>query len=121
MPYTAATTKKKHCYHCGDVCTATSVTLNDKAFCCEGCKMVYQIINQNELCEYYNLNENPGLTQSSKWRKDKFAFLDDAAIESKLISFKDERQVHVTFYLPQIHCPDTNRKGPYSIKNCRPH
>ena len=104
MPSIAATTSKTHCYHCGDVCSTTPVTLNDKSFCCEGCKMVFQIINQNELCEYYNLNENPGLSQRNKWRKDKFAFLDDIAIESKLISFRDDRQVYVTFYLPQIHC-----------------
>ena len=66
--------------------------------------MVYQLINEYSLCEYYNLNDAPGITQRVTLRKDKFAFLDDAAIASKLISFRDGEQVHVTLYLPQMHC-----------------
>jgi Cu+-exporting ATPase len=37
-------------------------------------------------------------------RKDKFAFLDDEKIQAQLIHFKDDKQIHVTFYLPQMHC-----------------
>lgn len=66
--------------------------------------MVYHILNQSDLCEYYSLNENPGISQRIKVRTDKFAFLDDEKIQSQLISFRDEKQVHVTFYLPQMHC-----------------
>lgn len=66
--------------------------------------MVYQILNQSDLCDYYNLNENPGLNQRIKVRKDKFAFLDDEKIQLQLVSFRDEKQVHITFYLPQMHC-----------------
>ncbi|MBL7707811.1 MAG: heavy metal translocating P-type ATPase metal-binding domain-containing protein, partial [Chitinophagaceae bacterium] len=76
----------------------------EKIFCCDGCKMVYQILNEGELCEYYNLNENPGINQRVHVRKDKFAFLDDDKIQVQLISFRDDKQVHVTFYLPQMHC-----------------
>lgn len=75
-----------------------------KIFCCEGCKMVYQILDQNELCEYYNLNDAPGINQRIAVRKDKFAFLDDKKIQEQLISFRNEEQLHVTFYLPQMHC-----------------
>lgn len=66
--------------------------------------MVYQILNEGELCEYYNLNENPGINQRVHVRKDKFAFLDDGKIQVQLISFRDDKQVHMTFYLPQMHC-----------------
>ena len=66
--------------------------------------MVYEILNQNDLCEYYDLNNNPGLTQKIKVRADKFSFLDDAQIAQKLIQFTDGRQTHVSFYLPQMHC-----------------
>lgn len=96
--------QKIHCCHCGDECSSTGICLENKTFCCEGCKMVYQILNQNNLCTYYDLNENPGLSRKIAVRQDKFAFLDDAAIQEHLIGFKDEKQVHVTFYLPQIHC-----------------
>jgi Cu+-exporting ATPase len=92
------------CYHCGENCTATNIQLEDKNFCCEGCKMVYQILNEHSLCDYYSLNENPGVNQRIKVRTDKFAFLDDEKIQQQLVSFKDEKQTHVTFYLPQMHC-----------------
>jgi len=104
MPSKAITHQQVHCYHCGETCTSAKIHLEDKLFCCEGCKMVYQIINQNGLCDYYNLNEKPGINQRIEARKDKFAFLDDEAIRAKLVSFRDDKQTHVTFYLPQMHC-----------------
>ena len=66
--------------------------------------MVYQILNQQGLCDYYKLNENPGISQRIKVRKDKFAFLDDEKIQNQLIHFRNDKQIHVTFYLPQMHC-----------------
>ncbi|MBI1783128.1 MAG: heavy metal translocating P-type ATPase metal-binding domain-containing protein [Sphingobacteriales bacterium] len=101
---TPATENKLVCTHCGEDCITTNIVLGDSHFCCEGCKMVYQLINQNGLCEYYNLNENPGINQRISVRKDKFAFLDDRKIEQQLISFKDDTQIHISFYLPQMHC-----------------
>jgi Cu+-exporting ATPase len=92
------------CFHCGEECPAASITAEDKHFCCEGCKMVYQLLNKSGLCNYYSLNENPGLNLRIPVRKDKFAFLEDAVIQRQLISFSNEQQTHVTFYLPQIHC-----------------
>jgi Cu+-exporting ATPase len=104
MPSISQIQQKIQCYHCGEPCLNDKIRAEEKTFCCEGCKMVYQILNQSNLCEYYNLNENPGINQRIKVRKDKFAFLDDEKIQLQLISFKDEKQVHVTFYLPQMHC-----------------
>ncbi len=104
MPSAKLTTNKILCYHCGETCPDDQVRLEEKHFCCEGCKMVYQILSQSDLCEYYNLNENPGISQRIKVRKDKFAYLDDEKIRLQLIHFRDEQQEHVTFYLPQMHC-----------------
>lgn len=97
------TTVKTQCYHCGEDCD-TIIAFDDKAFCCDGCKMVYKLLNKSELCEYYNLNNAPGINRKTSIRKNKFAFLDDEAIASRLISFKDGEQTRVTFYLPQMHC-----------------
>jgi Cu+-exporting ATPase len=66
--------------------------------------MVYQLLNQHELCEYYDLNQNPGQSQRIHVRSDKFAFLQDAGIEQQLIHFKDATTTHISFYLPHIHC-----------------
>jgi Cu+-exporting ATPase len=92
------------CYHCGENCATEKIIADNKHFCCEGCKMVYGLLNQNGLCEYYDLNHQPGSNQRIQARKDKFVFLDNEKIQQQLISFEDEKQTHVTFYLPQIHC-----------------
>ncbi len=92
------------CYHCGDDCVTEDIKFDNKNFCCQGCKTVYQVLNQGDMCEYYNLNENPGLSQRIEVRKDKFSFLEDEKIQQQLITFKNDEQTHITFYLPQIHC-----------------
>jgi Cu+-exporting ATPase len=66
--------------------------------------MVYRLLDKSGLCEYYALNDRPGITQRSEYRKDKFLFLDDEDIARKLITFQNEEQTHVCFYLPQMHC-----------------
>ena len=104
MPTRIAEDNKIHCYHCGETCLADDIRLEDKSFCCEGCKMVYQVLNQSDLCDYYSFNKNPGINQRIKVRKDKFAFLDDEKIQQQITGFRDEKEVHVTFYLPQMHC-----------------
>jgi Cu+-exporting ATPase len=95
---------KTTCFHCGEPCLQGNVRLEEKPFCCEGCKMVYRLINENGLCDYYTLNDKPGFSNRTPVRADKFTFLDDASIAARLISFRDDTQVHATFYLPQMHC-----------------
>lgn len=107
MSTTAKKVEKQHqvaCYHCGEDCADTTIHAQEKVFCCEGCKMVYEIINQNGLCNYYDITQNPGLNQKIKVREGKFAFLDNTDIASKLIHFREGQQAHVTWYLPQMHC-----------------
>ncbi len=92
------------CYHCGETCEDKHIHIEDKVFCCHGCKTVYEIINKVELCDYYSININPGINQKAKIRPEKFAFLDDKKVADKLIHFKNDSQSHVIFYLPQMHC-----------------
>jgi Cu+-exporting ATPase len=56
------------------------------------------------LCDYYNLNDQPGANLKNPVRENKFLFLEDDTIQQKLISFTDGEQTHASFYLPQIHC-----------------
>lgn len=92
------------CFHCGEDCGKHPIISQDKQFCCEGCKMVFEILNQGGLCDYYAISKNPGSSRKIEVRKDKFAFLDDDKIRQSLISYTDETQTHVSFYLPQMHC-----------------
>lgn len=66
--------------------------------------MVYQILNQHELCDYYSFNERPGINRRATNRPEKFAYLEEEKIIAQLIQFKDSHQVHLSFFLPQIHC-----------------
>lgn len=95
---------KTTCYHCGEDCNDKPVTRSGKAFCCEGCSMVYTILQQNGMCDYYTIADNPGVSQRQPVRQNKFLFLDDEKVRHSLISFEDEERTFVTFYLPQIHC-----------------
>ncbi|MDR6341071.1 Cu+-exporting ATPase [Filimonas zeae] len=92
------------CYHCGEDCADKPVLQYDKVFCCEGCSMVYGILQQSDMCDYYAITLNPGLSQRRPVRQNKFLFLDDDKVRRSLISFSNEEQSFVTFYLPQIHC-----------------
>jgi len=92
------------CSHCGDPCPNDTITLGENHFCCNGCRLVYQLLDRNGLCAYYRLNEHPGASRRTPVRKDKFAFLDDEKMAAALVSFRGPDQTHATFYLPSIHC-----------------
>ncbi|HEY9862691.1 MAG TPA: heavy metal translocating P-type ATPase metal-binding domain-containing protein [Candidatus Obscuribacterales bacterium] len=91
------------CYHCGDICKDTSIAIDEKYFCCSGCKTVYEILNQGELCTYYNFQENPGISPKN-FESKKFEYLDDVSTINKLLEFKDEKISKITFFIPQMHC-----------------
>ena len=83
------TDQAHHCYHCGDPCATTEIVVEDKHFCCQGCKLVYEMLNEHELCTYYDLEANPGISLKSRRDEGAFAYLDHAEIEASLLSFKD--------------------------------
>lgn len=91
------------CYHCGDNCNGQGIVAHNKHFCCEGCKLVYEVLDENGLCTYYNLEENPGIKLKAP-TKEKFAYLDDANVQQKLVQFQDENLTKITFAVPQMHC-----------------
>lgn len=99
----AQTKEKLQCYHCGDSCDG-SITVHEKSFCCEGCKFVFQLLNENNLCNYYELSATPGIKTKGRFRSDRFSYLDHEKTQKKLIRFRSGNQYHVQFHLPQMHC-----------------
>ncbi|HHM21529.1 MAG TPA: ATPase P, partial [Bacteroidetes bacterium] len=91
------------CHHCGEDCGRVPVAFDGKNFCCEGCKMVYEIINANNLGEYYHIQPQPGISLKGR-ANEKYAWLDDPAIAEKLTDYTDGKITRVTFLLPNIHC-----------------
>lgn len=65
---------------------------------------MYLLLNENNLCSYYDLDKTPGLKARGKFLGDRFAYLDDEATMQKLIQFSSAEQVNVTFSIPQMHC-----------------
>ncbi len=90
------------CYHCGQDCEET-LWSNEKSFCCHGCKTVYEILDSNDLCEYYTIDRNPG-NHVATVSKDAFAYLDEKDIRKKILEFESEKFAKVKFHIPGIHC-----------------
>ena len=96
--------EKVGCFHCGDDCDAEHIVFDGKDFCCNGCKTVFEILNQNDLCTYYDLERTPGISLKSKKFDDKYAFLDNDEISHLILDFKEKEKAKVTFNIPGIHC-----------------
>ncbi len=99
--------QKLTCYHCGlEMTESETVWFDDKPFCCNGCKTVYEILNKNQLSQYYTINETPGIKadEVDESIKQKYAYLDKPEIEKKLLEFDDGQTKVVNFYIPNIHC-----------------
>ncbi len=79
------------------------VKIDDKYFCCEGCKLVYEILSANDLCQYYSIEKNAGIALRGR-KKEQYAWLDDEKVIEKLTDFSEGRKSKASFYLPQIHC-----------------
>jgi len=99
--------EKLTCYHCGlEMYENEAVWFDEKPFCCNGCKTVYEILNQNQLSKYYTINETPGIKTDNidTEIKQKYAYLDQPEIEKQLLEFNDDTTKVVNFYIPNIHC-----------------
>ena len=92
------------CVHCGADCGKHPVIWNDMLFCCNGCKTVYQLLNENKLYNYYDLEETPGIKIETTEFGNKYAFLDKDEIKEKLITFTEGPISKVKFFVPVIHC-----------------
>ena len=95
--------QQQPCYHCGETCDA-SIKIEEKAFCCEGCKQVYLLLSETDMCNYYDLDKTPGITAKGRFTDNRYAYLDNEEVQSKLLRFRDGKQAHVQFYLPTMHC-----------------
>lgn len=92
------------CFHCGEKSTESLIRFDEKEFCCEGCKLVYELLNDNNLCTYYSLNSSPGIHLNKSVTSDRFLYLDNEEVKHKLIHFIEADEAHVRFYIPKMHC-----------------
>lgn len=88
------------CFHCHESCLDEIAHFEEKAFCCHGCKQVYQLLTDNSLEDYYVCDVNPGKAPSEQ----NFEFLNNPHFQDQLISFSSQGVSKVNFHLPAIHC-----------------
>lgn len=105
MPFsTTYTSEQAHtCNHCGDACDGSILNTQKQAFCCQGCESVYQLLNDNNMCDFYRMREGavskPGTIDEAR-----FDHLNDLDLQRRLLDFEDQHQYRVSLRLPQIHC-----------------
>ncbi len=90
------------CYHCGDECGNGAVHYDEKDFCCNGCKTVYEIFTSNGLSAYYEIEAKAGTTPNEITKK--YDFLDNQEIVGQLVEFNEEGVQVVNLSIPTIHC-----------------
>ncbi|RMF59337.1 MAG: heavy metal translocating P-type ATPase, partial [Calditrichaeota bacterium] len=94
-----------NCYHCGLPCKENDILFDNKHFCCRGCQTVYEILSENDLCQYYQLNASPGQSPTeSKNVPRRFEYLEDENVQNQLLSFNNGKVARVTFNIPGMHC-----------------
>ena len=93
----------QNCFHCGlDIVKEEEIIFDEKKFCCNGCKTVYEIFSLNDMSCYYDFEKSPGATPLDI--KGKYDFLDNEGIVSKLLEFQEDKTAIVLLSIPHIHC-----------------
>ena len=62
--------------------------------------MVFQLLDQHQLTDYYKYTETPGISPIAT----DYEFLEDAYLVNQLLDFQDDTIGRITLHLPQIHC-----------------
>ena len=93
----------ENCFHCGiEFNKSEEILYDDKKFCCNGCKTVYEIFSQHDLTCYYDFQSAPGATPQDI--QGKYDFLNNEEIVTKLLEFEENGTHIVSLFIPHIHC-----------------
>ncbi|SFI85935.1 Cu+-exporting ATPase [Kaistella treverensis] len=93
----------ENCFHCGQTIDRERITFDNKAFCCNGCKSVFDILNMNDLCNFYEMNKSSGIRPNDE-NIAQFDYLDTPEVFTKVTDFSEGNTTLVTFKIPVIHC-----------------
>lgn len=92
-----------NCFHCGlNIKPLEQIDFDERHFCCNGCKTVYEIFSANGLGSYYELAQSPGATPLAN--PSKYDFLDNVKIVERLLQFNEGKTQIVSLHIPHIHC-----------------
>ena len=91
------------CYHCSQSCDDDIISIDEKCFCCHGCQLVFEILEENNLCDYYALDKKPGISLRHV-SGESYSYLDEPTIQRKLLEINLKSLARVSFYVPAVHC-----------------
>ena len=94
---------QENCFHCGQPIEKERISFNEKLFCCNGCKSVYEILNLHDLNGFYELNKNAGIRPNSD-NTTQYQYLDTPEVFNTVVDFSEGDISLVTFKIPVIHC-----------------
>ena len=92
------------CFHCGEPCRTSIITRGDKAFCCNGCLFVHDLLAETGLEQFYDLSRHPGVRVRGTAKREQWAYLDEPALQQRLLDFTDGKTSRITLQIPSIHC-----------------
>jgi P-type Cu+ transporter len=91
--------EKTRCHHCNDICTNETIIFDGKNFCCNGCKTIYELFQDDQLKELY-----ASRNKSNPHLNGKYEYLENEEIASQLLSFQSQTHNIIQIALPDIHC-----------------
>src|SRR5271169_4170075 len=68
------------CFHCGTLSRDSSISSQDKIFCCQGCLTVFELLTENGLADFYGFGKAAGVRAKVTHSKNEFSYLDDPAL-----------------------------------------
>ncbi len=77
---------------------------NGRDFCCQGCEVVHDLLQQAGLGTYYELEDRPGVKQQSSADEQRAELFDLDEVRTKLVEFSENGVTRVRFHVPQMHC-----------------
>lgn len=93
----------ENCFHCGQPIDLERISFQEKVFCCNGCKSVFEILSFNNLGDFYELNKQAGIRPNED-NTSQYDYLDTPEIFNKITDFSEGNTSLVTFKIPVIHC-----------------
>ena len=90
-----------NCFHCGENISGPVVEYDNHPFCCHGCQSVYMLLEQNQMCSYY---DNPIRKLSKAPTIEKYSFLENPEIAAQYIQFSSPEKNLIRFRSPFIQC-----------------
>ena len=95
---------KVNCYHCGDCCADEHRVHDGHDFCCHGCEVVYDLLNEAGLCDYYDLSAKPGVKQRATVDEQRTELFDLPEVRERLVEFSEGGITRLRLHVPQMHC-----------------